>query len=342
MNEPTARARERRPEATRSDASRPGDERSGDLRSRSRLAAFPKCFMDQLCIERSMSLFEWIEMARALPVDGLEMYSGFFTSFEPGYLDRVKSALSDAGFEMPMFCYSPDFTHPDAARRRDEVAKQKEMIAVTAYLGGSSCRVLSGQRRPDVALEQGLEFVAQAIEELIPFARQHNVRLAIENHYKDNYWTYPEFAQQQDVFCRLLDVVPSPWLGVQFDPSNAILAGDDPLVLLRRVKDRVITMHASDRFLLPGHTLDELHRVENAQGYAAILSHGVVGRGLNDYDAIFAMLRDAGFAGWISIEDGVHGLDEIAISAHFLRDRMRRYLPAPLPENRESNAPSSH
>ena len=38
------------------------------------------------------------------------------------------------------------------------------------------------------------------IEDLLPFAEQHGVVLTMENHYKDNYWQYPEFAQKMDVF----------------------------------------------------------------------------------------------------------------------------------------------
>jgi sugar phosphate isomerase/epimerase len=44
-----------------------------------------------------------------------------------------------------------------------------------------------------------------------------------------------------------------------------------------------------------------------------------VGTGLNDYRAIFRVLRSAGFDGWVSIEDGMNGLDEIRRSAAFLR-----------------------
>jgi len=295
-------------------------------RRSARVAAFPKCFMDQLCVTHSMTLFDWIEMAKDLGVGGLEMYAGFFTSFDEKHLGEVRAALQRSGFSMPMFCYSPDFTHPDPARRAREVEQQKQMIAVTAFLGGSSCRVLSGQRRPEVGLEEGIGYVVAAIEELLPVAQQHQVALVMENHYKDNYWTYPEFAQQQDVFCAIVERIRSPWFGVQFDPSNAILAGDDPVALLRRVKQRVLTMHASDRFLLPGHTLEELRTVENQAGYAAILSHGVVGRGLNDYDAIFKLLQEVDFNGWISIEDGMNGLDEIRESAEFLKRKIAQYL----------------
>ena len=85
------------------------------------------------------------------------------------------------------------------------------------------------------------------------------VTLIIENHYKDNYWQYPEFAQKMDVFCDLVAAIDSPHFGVNYDPSNTFLAGEDPLELLRRVKHRVVTMHASDRYLAEG-TIEDLRK----------------------------------------------------------------------------------
>jgi sugar phosphate isomerase/epimerase len=287
-----------------------------------KLSAFPKCYMDALCVDRSMSVFDWIEMASGLQVDGLEMYPGFFTSLEDEYLDRVLAAIERHGMSMPMFCCSPDFTHPDADVRRSEIERERRMIDVTARLGGGFCRVLSGQRRPEVGREDGIGRVVDAIEELLPYAESRRVVLALENHYKDGYWQYPEFAQKSDVFLEIVNRIHSPWFGVQFDPSNAVVAGEDPVRLLEQVKHRVVTMHASDRFLKPGRTLEELRQAEEGPGYAAILVHGVTGRGLNDYARIFSLLREAGFDGWISIEDGMNGLEEIRESAQFLRGMM--------------------
>ena len=123
------------------------------------------------------------------------------------------------------------------------------MIEITAFFGGRFCRVLSGQRRPELSREAGVAQVVRAIKSLLPFAEKHGVVLTMENHYKDNYWQYPEFAQKMDVFVEIVEQIDSPWFGVNYDPSNTILAGEDPLVLLDRVKHRVVSMHASDRYL---------------------------------------------------------------------------------------------
>jgi sugar phosphate isomerase/epimerase len=275
--------------------------------------------MDQLVVHRTMTVFDWIDMAASLPVDGLEMYDGFFQSLDEMYLDKVRAALERRNFHMPMLCYSPDFTKPDADERSQEVARERQMIDATARLGGRFCRVLSGQRRPEVSRRQGVRWVVECIRALLDYASEKKVVLAMENHYKDNYWAHPEFAQRSDVFLEIVHQIDSPWFGVQYDPSNAILAGEDPIELLQQVKKRVVTMHASDRYLKPGHTLDELRRVEDSLGYVDILAHGVVGKGVNDYPRIFEILREVGYEGWISIEDGLNGLEEIKESALFLR-----------------------
>ncbi len=291
------------------------------------IAVFPKCYMEELCVTRSLSLLQWIEMAAKLPIEGLELYPGFFASFDDDYLNKVRAALQRHSLHMPMLCASPDFIQPSSAARRTEVEQQKRMIDLVAFFDAPAprtCRVLSGQRRPGVSEDDGVAMVVECIEHVLPYAAERGVILALENHYKDNYWTYPEFAQHLPVFSRIVQAIDSPWFGVNYDPSNALLAGEKPLTVLEAVKGRVVSMHASDRRLLPGYTLTDLHAQEGSTGYAQFLHHGEIGTGLNDYPSMFRILRDADFNGWISIEDGLNGLDEMRRSAEFLHATLSR------------------
>ena len=295
-----------------------------------KISAFPKCYIEQIAGDRSMSVFDWIEQAKALDADGLEMYDGFFTSLDNAYLDRVGEAIRQAGFAMPMLCCSPDFTNPDADGRKRAIDREIELVRVTRRLGGprSVCRVLSGQRYPGVSRQQGLEWVADCIQQVLPAARECDVVLGLENHYKDSFWKYPEFAQKKDVFLELVNAIPDrKHFGVQYDPSNAVVAGDDPVELLRAVADRVVSMHASDRYLAEGTSLDDLRQADGTLGYSPNLKHGVTGKGMNDYDAIFGILAANHYRGWVSIEDGMNGMDEMAESLAFLRHMSRKYFP---------------
>lgn len=294
------------------------------------LAAFPKCFLDDLVVAKSLSVESWIDLAaEELDIDGLEFYWGF-TPRDPESVARIRSYAAARRLAIPMMCYSPDFTKPDPSDRAAEVEKEREAIAVTAALGGRYCRVLSGQRRPDISRAEGIRMAAECISALIPTAERDGVILVLENHYKDGYWDYPEFAQKRDVFLELLAAIPpSPWFGVNYDPSNAIIAGDDPIALLEAVKDRVVTMHASDRYF-EGGTLADLAKIDAdpQRGYSAILKHGVIGQGLNDYDRIFSILASVGFRGWVSIEDGQDpalGMEHLRLSANFLRAKMAEH-----------------
>jgi sugar phosphate isomerase/epimerase len=289
-----------------------------------KLAAFPKCYMDELCVHHTMTVFEWIDLAATLGVDGLEFYWGFLED-DQSFLSNIKAALEHHNLAMPMLCCSPDFTEPDPLLLQKEIEREKRMIEITAFFGGRFCRVLSGQRRPELTREDGVAQVVRVLRGLLPFAEANGVVLTMENHYKDNYWQYPEFAQKMDVFVEIVDQIDSPWFGVNFDPSNTILAGEDPLVLLDRVKHRVVTMHASDRYLKSG-TIEDLRKEENSVGYASRLSHGVIGKGMNDYDKIFSTLSSVGFNSWVSIEDGLGGMDELRESVRFLRTKIDQHF----------------
>ena len=234
---------------------------------------------------------------------------------------------------MPCPCSAarPISPTPTPDERKRAVDHEADMIRATRLLGGPGavCRVLSGQRYPDVSREQGLEWVVDCIEQVLPVARENGIILGLENHYKDGFWRYPEFAQKMDVFLELLEAIPErEHFGVQYDPSNAIVAGDDPIELLQAVKRRVVCMHASDRFLSEGYTLDDLRDSDGAIGYSPALQHGVTGQGLNDFDKIFQILSEVGFDGWVSIEDGMNGMNEMRQSLEFLHTMRDKYFPS--------------
>jgi sugar phosphate isomerase/epimerase len=291
-----------------------------------KLAAFPKGFIKQL-VAGQMSIYEWIELADGLRVDGLEFYNNFADVKDPANWPKIRKAVEDTGMVIPMMCASPDFTIPDAALRKKEVEHEIKAIEMSAALGAKYCRVLSGQRRKDITREEGMGYVVDSINACIPTAKDLGITLIIENHYKDDFWTEPEFAQMMDVFVDLVSRIDSPHFGVNFDPSNAIAAGEEPLELLEKVKHKVLTMHASDRYLANG-TIEDLRKAEGGTaGYVSFFKHGVIGKGLNDYDAIFKTLKDVGFDSWISIEDGVDGMEQMYESADFLREKIKKYWP---------------
>jgi sugar phosphate isomerase/epimerase len=291
-----------------------------------RISVFPKCWFDELYSGR-MDYLHWLRQAATLGAEGVEHYDGFFKG--PEHIEQARQTLRDTGQVSSMLCFSPDFTHPDPAERQRQVQRQKAAIDLCVTLGIRHCRTLSGQRYPAMSRREGIERTVEGIRSSLDHAERRGIVLCLENHYKDGTWQYSEFAQPEDIFLEILGRIESPCLGVQYDPSNATVGGFAPVPFLEKVKDRVVTMHASDRYLAPGATLEELRQTDGTIGYSQKLLHGETGKGLNDYDAIFRILAGVGFKGWISVEDGMNGLDELSRSVAFLKRKRNEYFETP-------------
>jgi sugar phosphate isomerase/epimerase len=289
--------------------------------ARPKISVFPKCYFDDLYHGRR-DYPTWLREAATLGAEGVEHYDGFFRSFDVAGLAPAQAVLRETGLASSLLCFSPDFTHPDASERARQVQRQQNAIDLCVALGIRHCRTLSGQRYPNMSRRQGIDRTVDGIRRSLEYAEPKGVTLCMENHYKDGTWQYPEFAQPEDIFLEVIGRLDSPCFGVQYDPSNATVGGFDPIAFLEKVKHRVVSMHASDRYLAPGASLDDLRQADGSIGYSDKLCHGETGKGLNDYHAIFRALAGVGFAGWISVEDGMNGLDELRRSIEFLK-RMR-------------------
>lgn len=291
-----------------------------------RISVFPKCYFDEL-VRGERSYVQWIHEAATLGGEGVEHYDEFFPSYDERDVAAVMDAMHETGQISSMLCFSPNFTHPDPDERLRQVERQKRAIDLSVRIGARFCRTLSGQKYPGLSIDEGVARAAEGILRSLDHAVKHDVVLCLENHYKVGDWLYPEFAQQEEPFLALLDRVgPSSHFGVQYDPSNASVGGFDPIAFLEKIKDRVVTMHASDRYLVPSTTIDEIRLADGTVGYPDKLRHGETGKGANDYDAIFRILRSVSFSGWISVEDGMNGLDELARSVAFLRNKRRQHF----------------
>jgi sugar phosphate isomerase/epimerase len=264
-----------------------------------------------------MTSGDWVRQAASLPLDGVELYWPALRDADDDALGELRRTGDDLGLALPMMCASPDFIQPDRDRFEGEIMDEARAIRATATLGGTYTRILSGQRRPGVERSSGIALVVEAIERLLPVAANCGVTLVMENHIRDYFWDYSEFAQDSATFLEIVRAIPedAPF-GVQFDPSNALVSGEDPVWLLEQVAHRVVTAAASDRFVATG-----------ADGRTHVV-HAIAGRGLLDHDLLCSILANAGFRGWISIEDGddpVTGLADIAASAEYMRDVMGRH-----------------
>ena len=95
------------------------------------LAAFPKCFLDWICIEGRMTPEEWIDLASEhLDIDGLEFFINFTPTDDSQRMDALRDQAARHQLKIPMMCCSPDFTKPTRQERLTEIEHQKKSIEV--------------------------------------------------------------------------------------------------------------------------------------------------------------------------------------------------------------------
>jgi len=95
-----------------------------------KLAAFPNAFIHVLCKEGTMTVSNWLQLASKLDLQGMERQAGILKMVDACNWSLCKLEVEDTGKVIPMVSCSPDVTHPDAASRNREIAKQKRWTSI--------------------------------------------------------------------------------------------------------------------------------------------------------------------------------------------------------------------
>jgi sugar phosphate isomerase/epimerase len=95
---------------------------------------------------------------------------------------------------------------------------------------------------------------------------------------------------------RILELVDSPWIRVNYDCGNTFLSGEDPYAMLEAVIDKVIHVHAKDI---------SRKQADAERGKVTGTAVGCAcGDGEIDWRRIVRRLKQAGFHGVLSVECG--------------------------------------
>ena len=225
---------------------------------------------------------EWfIDRAAALGVDGVSLESCFFPGFDPGYCDALRSRLDAAGLER-VFAWG----HPDGLEGGRNAAALDELIAMIPHarrIGADVMRVVGSSLM--FRFENHQEQIARLtvmFRRAVAVARDHGVRLAIENHID---FTSDEIVQ-------LLDEVDSDHFGVNFDTANFARLLDDPVKGMRKLAPRVFATHIKDLRVNPQASVDDWY----------FFSSTPVGDGFVDNLALARLLKEAGYRGFLAVE----------------------------------------
>jgi sugar phosphate isomerase/epimerase len=246
-------------------------------------------------------------MGAELSLDAIDLSILFLPKPSLKSAAALRREIADTGMRVAMLTSYPDFTHPSAQQRQVELAREQEVIAIAAELGAELVRVTAGQAHPQTRRQQGIAWAVEGLSNLVETTRDCGVRLVYENHAKPGAWTYTDFSQPPDIFLEIARLTEATGLGINFDTGNASAFVANPLELLEQVLPRVVSVHAAD-----------------TASYGA-LRHVLLGTGITPFVPLFKCLRQAGWDGWVCMEEASNqGQAGVEAAARFIRQAWRQ------------------
>ncbi len=150
----------------------------------------------------------------------------------------------------------------------------------------------------DAFAHQVMRYTLTRVEQV---ARRHQVYVCIEPH--------GVYTKTADGLMKIVQLVPSPWIQVNWDTGNSYLAGlEDPYEGLAKVRDQVRHVHAKDISMSQSST--ERGKVTGTPVGCAC------GEGVVDWEKVFAILDPLDREIFLSVECGK--IDEAERSLKFL------------------------
>ena len=296
-------------------------------------AALPDSTLEQAAQWGAESGFQAIEIACWPFEKATRRYAGV-THINVAELDQAKAKeickmLDDYGLTISSLGYYPNPLHPDAEHRETVIGHLKKVIEGAALLEVPIVGTFIGKDK-NKTVPQNLEDYAKIWPPIVKFARDHGVKIAIEN--CPMLFSYDEWpggnnlASTPAIWRKMWEIIPDDNFGLNLDPSHLILQMIDYERVIREFSSKLFHVHAKD-----------LHIDHEGLYNNGVLSQGMgwqvprlPGLGDMDWRKFFAALTAARYDYVVSIEheDRVYeGNEELVKRGFYLsRDILKPYI----------------
>jgi sugar phosphate isomerase/epimerase len=296
-------------------------------------AAFPEKSLDEIAAWASGNGFSSLEIA-CWPISKADRrYAGVthidVTTLTPQKADQINAMLSKHNLFISALGYYPNILGADAKTQKFEIEHLKKVILASEMLGVEVVGTFIG-RDQFKNVEDNLETYAKIWPEIVHFAADHKVKIAIENcpmiFTNDEWPGGKNLATTPAIWRKMWEIIPDANFGLNLDPSHLILQMIDYERVVREFSDRIFHVHAKDLMI----------------DWEGVYNHGVLSQGMGwqvprlpglgdiKWDKFIAALYGAGYDFVISIEHEDRNFEnsEDLVKRGFLiaRDALRPYI----------------
>jgi len=296
-------------------------------------AAFPGYNLEQVARWGAESGFQAIEIACWPFEKASRRYAGV-THIDVATLDNskaleIRKMLDDYDLPISALGYYPNPLHPESEHRTTVIDHLKQVIEAAAMLEVAVVGTFVGKDKQKT-VPQNLEDYARIWPPIVKFAKEHGVKIAIEN--CPMLFSYDEWpggdnlASTPAIWRKMWELIPDDNFGLNLDPSHLILQMIDYERVVREFAPKIFHVHAKD-----------LHIDQEGLYNHGALSQGMgwqvprlPGLGDVDWRKFFAALTAARYDFVVSIEHedrAFEGADELVKRGFYLsRDILKPYI----------------
>ncbi|MCX8025272.1 MAG: sugar phosphate isomerase/epimerase [Thermanaerothrix sp.] len=216
-------------------------------------AAFPQWSLEQFLAWSAENGFEMVEIACWPPGKAERRYAGVthidVTNLTPAGAKEIQAMLKNYGLQISSLGYYPNPLHPDPDHRQTVIEHLKKVILAAEMLEVPIVGTFIGKDK-NKTVPQNLEEYAKVWPPIVKFAREHGIKIAIEN--CPMIFTYDEWpggnnlASTPAIWRKMWEIIPDENFGLNLDPSHLILQMIDYVRVVHEFKDRIFHVHAKD------------------------------------------------------------------------------------------------
>jgi sugar phosphate isomerase/epimerase len=221
------------------------------------------------------------------------------TNLDDERAGRIRDLSQNHGVAISGLGYYPNPLDPNLEQRRFVIEHLKKVISAGPRLNVRVVNTFIG-RDPALSIDANWPLFQQVWPDIVRHAEAEGVNLGIENcpmlFSSDEWPGGKNLAVSPAVWQSMFQEIPSPHLGLNFDPSHLIWQHIDYVRCVRDFGSRFVHVHAKDTRIDP----DQLYAV----GSLALGWHTPKLPGLGDvnWGRLFSALSDVGYQGAVCIE----------------------------------------
>lgn len=231
---------------------------------------------------------QFINRAKELGVDGVNLETCFLLSIEEDYILKLKELLDKYKMERVLAWGHPDGL--EAGKNKKAIDDLRRHFEPARKIGTGILRIVgSSLKYRDERHEPQLKRLIKILKEVAEEAESYDLKLAFENH----------IDYTSDEILGLIEKVGSESLRVNFDSGNALRMFEDPLEAARKLAPYIVATHIKD---LSPIKYNKFYNTRGTPRDWFFWASAPVGDGIIDIPAIVEVLHDSAYKGVYAVE----------------------------------------